>query len=499
MATQSSAWTGEKPRKAGNGAGRGSAARSGEKVVPISPTGSAQDIHRTPPHSVDAEQGVLGSMLISPRETIAECVEKINEDYFYVPAHRTIYDVLVELWNGGQGIDLITFTQVLRDRNLLDSVGGAALVTNLFTFVPTAANVQYYLEIVRDKYILRQIISAATESVRRAYEEQDEVDSLLDEVEQKIFDVGEDRFKGQMLSMKDHAMQAIETIEKLYERKGSITGISTGFVEFDRMTSGLHPSEMVVIAARPSMGKTALAMNIAEFVAISEKLPVGVFSLEMSSQQLVQRLLCSRARVNLQRVRDGFLGERDFPSLTAAASKLAEAKIFIDDSASLSILELRAKARRLKAQQNVSLIIVDYLQLLRSTSRRAQDNRQLEISEISAGLKGLAKELKIPVIVVAQLNRNPEIRTGSGKGVPRLADLRESGSIEQDADLVGLLVREEYYADSDEERTELEGKAELIIAKQRNGPIGQVKLTFLKDFTRFEDRAQEAAEPEEAF
>src|SRR5437867_1816742 len=441
MATQPSAWTGEKPRKAGNGAGRGSAARSGEKVVPISPTGSAQDVHRTPPHSVEAEQGVLGSMLISPRETIAECVEKINEEYFYVPAHRTIYDVLVELWNAGQAIDLITFTQVLRDRNLLDSVGGAAFVTNLFTFVPTAANVQYYLEIVRDKYILREIISAATESVRRAYEEQDEVNNLLDEVEQKIFEVGEDRFKGQMLSMKDHAMQAIETIEKLYERKGSITGISTGFVEFDRMTSGLHPSEMIVIAARPSMGKTALAMNIAEYVAINEKLPVAVFSLEMSSQQLVQRMLCSRARVNLQRVRDGFLGERDFPSLTAAASKLAEAKIFIDDSASLSILELRAKARRLKAQQEVQLLIIDYLQLLRSTSRRAQDNRQLEISEISAGLKGLAKELKIPIIVVAQLNRNPEIRTGSGKGVPRLADLRESGSIEQDADLVGLLVQ----------------------------------------------------------
>src|SRR5881296_3900877 len=466
MATQSSAWTGEKPRKAGNGAGRGSAARSGEKVVRTPPTGSAQDIHRTPPHSVEAEQGVLGSMLISPRDTIAECVEKINEEYFYVPAHRTIYDVLVELWNAGQAIDLITFTQVLRDRNLLDSVGGAAFVTNLLTFVPTAANVQYYLDIVRDKYILRQIISAATESVRRAYEEQDEVNNLLDEVEQRIFAVGEDRFKGQMLSMKDQVMEAIEAIEKLYERKGGITGISTGFIEFDRMTSGLHPAEMIVIAARPSMGKTALAMNIAEHVAINEKLQVGVFSLEMSSQQLVQRLLCSRARVNLQKVRDGFLAERDFPSLTAAASKLAEARIFIDDSAGLSILELRAKARRLKAQHDVQLIVVDYLQLLRSTSRRAHDNRQLEISEISAGLKGLAKELKIPIIVVAQLNRNPEIRTGSGKGVPRLADLRESGSIEQDADLVGLLVREEYYADSDEERTELEGKAELIIAKQ---------------------------------
>ena len=496
MATPPSAWTGEKPRKAGNGAGRGSAARSGEKVVPISPTGSAQDVHRTPPHSVEAEQGVLGSMLISPHETIAECVEKINEEYFYVPAHRTIYDVLVDLWNTRQGIDLITFTQVLRDRNLLDSVGGAASVTNLFTFVPTAANVQYYLEIVRDKYILRQIISAATESVRRAYEEQEEVDSLLDEVEQKIFDVGEDRFKGQMLSMKDHAMQAIETIEKLYERKGSITGISTGFVEFDRMTSGLHPSEMVVIAARPSMGKTALAMNIAEYVAINEKLAVGVFSLEMSSQQLVQRMLCSRARVNLQRVRDGFLGERDFPSLTAAASKLAEARMFIDDSASLSILELRAKARRLKAQQDVSLIIVDYLQLLRSTTRRAQDNRQLEISEISAGLKALAKDLKIPVIVVAQLNRQPEQRTG---GKPRLSDLRESGSIEQDADLVGLLVRPELYEEDEEARVEKAGEAELIIAKQRNGPVGEIPLTFLKEYTRFETRARNVSEPEEAF
>jgi len=487
----------EKPRKtAGNGAGRGSAAQTDGRVFPTSSPASSQDIHRAPPHSVEAEQGVLGSMLISPRETIGECVEKINEEYFYVPAHEIIYNVLVDLWNAGQAIDLITFTQVLRDRNLLESVGGAAFVTSLFTFVPTAANVGYYLDIVRDKYILRQIITASTESVRRAYEEQDEVSNLLDEVEQRIFAVGEDRFKGQMLSMKDQVMEAIEAIEKLYERKGGITGISTGFVEFDRMTSGLHPAEMIVIAARPSMGKTALAMNIAEHVAIQEKLPVGVFSLEMSSQQLVQRLLCSRARVNLQKVRDGFLGERDFPSLTAAASKLAEAKIFIDDSASLTILELRAKARRLKAQQDVQLIIVDYLQLLRSTSRRAQDNRQLEISEISAGLKGLAKELKIPVIVVAQLNRQPEARSG---GKPRLSDLRESGSIEQDADLVGLLVRPEIYEEDEEARAEKAGEAELIIAKQRNGPVGEISLTFLKEFTRFEDRARNVTEPKEAF
>src|SRR6266511_5360617 len=496
MATQSSAWTGEKPRKAGNGAGRGSAARSGEKVVPISPTGSAQDIHRTPPHSVDAEQGVLGSMLISPRETIAECVEKINEEYFYVPAHRTIYNVLVDLWNAGQAIDLITFTQVLRDRNLLESVGGAAFVTSLFTFVPTAANIEYYLEIVRDKYILRQIISAATESVRRAYEEQDEVNNLLDEVEQKIFAVGEDRFKGEMLSMKEQVMSTLESIEKLFENKGAITGVSTGFRDLDKLTSGLHSSEMIVIAARPSMGKTALAMNIAEHAAIEVKLPVAIFSLEMSAQQLVQRMLCSRARVNLAKTRDGFLAEADFPKLTHAASKLAEAKIFIDDSAGLTILELRAKARRLKAQQNVQLIIVDYLQLLRSTSRRAQDNRQLEISEISAGLKGLAKELKIPIIVVAQLNRQPEQRSG---GKPRLSDLRESGSIEQDADLVGLLVRPEIYEEDEEARAEKAGEAEFIIAKQRNGPVGEIPLTFLKEFTRFETRARNVEEPREAF
>src|SRR6266568_3498898 len=442
----------EKPRKtAGNGADRGLAQQSGGRVFQNSPTGSAQDIHRAPPHSVEAEQGVLGSMLISPRDAIAEVVEKINEEYFYVPAHQTIFSVLVDLWNVGQAIDLITFTQVLRDRNLLETVGGVALVTSLFTFVPTAANVGYYLEIVRDKYILRSIIAASTESVRRAYEEQDEVGNLLDEVEQKIFAVGEDRFKGQMLSMKEQVMSTLESIEKLFENKGAITGVSTGFRDLDKLTSGLHSSEMIVIAARPSMGKTALAMNIAEHAAIEVKLPVAIFSLEMSAQQLVQRMLCSRARVNLAKTRDGFLSEADFPKLTNAASKLAEAKIFIDDSAGLSILELRAKARRLKAQQDVQLIVVDYLQLLRSTSRRAQDNRQLEISEISAGLKGLAKELKIPIIVVAQLNRQPEQRSG---GKPRLSDLRESGSIEQDADLVGLLVRPEIYEEDEEARAE---------------------------------------------
>ncbi len=433
-------------------------------------------------------------MLIAPQEAIPAAIEKVSEPYFYIPAHQSVFRVLKEQWDAGHPIDLITFTQTLRDQNLLETVGGAAFVTSLFTFVPTAANIDYYLEIISDKYILRQIISTCTEGVRRAFEEQGEVSVLVDEVEQSVFSVGEARAKAQLEPMKHHVMGALERIEKLFENKGSISGLPTGFKDLDRMTSGLHPAEMTVIAARPSMGKTAFAMNIAEHVAVQQKLPVAIFSLEMSSQQLVQRMLCSRARVTLERARDGFLSEADFPKLTHAASHLAEAPMFIDDSAAISILDLRARARRLKSREGIGLIVIDYLQLLRSTTRRAQDNRQLEISEISAGIKGLAKELDIPVIVVAQLNRNPEMRTGSGKGRPRLADLRESGSIEQDADVVALLVREEYYADTEEERDDLEGKAELIIAKQRNGPVGEIKLTFLKEFTRFEDRKDEAVE-----
>ena len=498
MPTSPSGRTAEKSRaESGNAPGRGWPKRNDGPRNGESLTGSSQDVHRTLPHSVEAEQGVLGSMLISPREIIAECVEKINAEYFYIPAHQTTYDVLVELWNGGQGIDLITFTQILRDRNLLVTVGGASFVTSLFTCVPTAANVGYYLEIVRDKYILRQIIAACTESVRRSFEEQDEVNSLLDEVEQKIFAVGEDRFKGSVPSMRELVMEAVETIEKRsVTQGGKITGISTGFPDLDSLTDGFHQAEMIVIAGRPSMGKTAFVMNVAEHIAIHEKLPVAVFSLEMSAQQLVQRMICSRAKINLKKLTDGFLSQAACSDITKAAGALAEGRMFIDDSASLSILELRAKARRLKAQQNIQLIVIDYLQLLRSTTRRAQDNRQLEISEISSGIKGLAKELKIPIVVAAQLNRNPELRTGDAKGRPRLADLRESGAIEQDADVVGLLYREKYYADTPGEKDESKGKAELFIAKQRNGPSGEaVPLTFLEDSTRFESRKDVPNDP----
>ncbi len=430
-------------------------------------------------------------MLISPTDVIGDCVERINEQYFYQPAHATIYTILVEYWTAQKPADVITLTQTLRDRALLDAVGGPAFISHLFTFTPTAANAGYYLEIVREKYVLRQIIGACTECAARAYDEQGEVNTLLDEVEQRVLAISESRFKDQVPLMKDQVMEAIETIEKLYNRKGAITGLSSGFDNFDKMTNGLHPGEMVVVAARPSMGKTAFAMNIAEHVAIKGKHPVAVFSLEMSSQQLVQRLLCSNARVNLSKINQGLLSDRDFPNLTTAASRLAESQIYIDDTAGLSILELRAKARRFKQKYDIKLIVIDYLQLLRSTSRRAQDNRQLEIAEISSGIKALAKELKIPIIVLAQLNRNPEARKN---GRPVLSDLRESGSIEQDADLVGLLVRSEYYAEDEEAKEEVRGEAELIIAKQRNGPVGDVKLTFLKEFTRFEDRANVSGE-----
>ena len=438
---------------------------------------------------------MLCSFLLMPREIGGLCAEKqITPEHFHIPAHGELYKVLLELWDAGKPIDFIILTELLRDRQRLDQVGGAAYVTELFTFLPTSANVGYYLEIVQEKHTLREIIKVCTEYAARSYDEQDNVPNLLDNVEGKIFAIAQDRFKDKTASMKEQVMQAIPDIEALYERRGQISGLETGLAEFDRMTDGLHGSEMIVIAARPSMGKTALAMNMAEHVALELKKPVAVFSLEMSTSQLVQRMLCSRARVNLGNIRNGFLSERDFPALTAAASKLAESKFFIDDTPGLSILELRAKSRRLKSQHDIAAIFIDYLQLLRSTSKRAQDNRQLEIAEISSGLKSLAKELNVPIVVLAQLNRNPEGRTGEAKGRPRLSDLRESGSIEQDADLVGLLVREEYYADTDEDKKAAEGKATLIIAKQRNGPVGDVPLTFLKEFTRFENRARDVEE-----
>jgi replicative DNA helicase len=387
-------------------------------------------------------------------------------------------------------IDFVSLKQALKDRNQLEEVGGPEYLSDLYGFVPTAANAAYYIDIVREKYVLRRLISACNRLSTQCYDQQGEIEPLLDEAEKEIFAITGEHVKTEITPTKDLVMEAIEQIEKLYENRGSVTGLPTGFIELDRMTSGLHGAEMIVIAARPSMGKTAFAMNVAEHVAMDVGKAVAVFSLEMSSQQLVQRILCSRAKVDLQRVRNGFLSERDFPNLTAAASQVAAAKMFIDDTPGLTVTELRAKARRMKSQHDIQLIVIDYLQLLRSMSRRAQDNRQLEISEISSGIKALAKELNLPIIVIAQLNRQPDTRAKEG-GRPRLSDLRESGSIEQDADLVGLLVRPDYYETDDEAKQERAGEAELIIAKQRNGPTGDVPLTFLKQYTRFESRARE--------
>jgi replicative DNA helicase len=444
------------------------------------------EAHRPLPASIDAEKGVLSSILLSPKDTLTTAIEKgVDEQHFHHPAHGTIYAVLEDLWKKNSPIDLITITQTLADRNLLEQVGGPANLANLQTFLPTATNADYYIDIMREKYLLRRMIAACTASAARCYEEQGDVKTLIDDVEKEIFSVTEDRVRGELPDIKEHVNAAIDAIEKLYQNKGEVTGVPTGFKVLDNMTSGMHPSEMIVIAARPSMGKTALAMNIAEHVAVDKNIPVAIFSLEMSAQQLVQRLLCSRARVNLQSIRTGLLPKTAHQSLFKVSGEFGHSKMLIDDTAGLSINELRAKSRRLMDKHGLGLIVIDYLQLLKSPSKRGQENRQIEIAEISGGIKALAKELKIPIIVLAQLNRKSEDR---GDGKPRISDLRESGSIEQDADVVGLLYRAAYYAKDDEEKSEKGGESELIIAKQRNGPTGEVPLTFLSEFTRFETR-----------
>lgn len=447
------------------------------------------DARRPLPQSIDAEKGLLGSILHSAT-VLDDSMAQMESRHFHLPAHQKVFDLLVEMRNVGKPIDLITLTQELEDRRMLDVVGGAVAVTDLFTFVPTAANADYYREIIMEKYLLRRVITTCTEYVGRAHEEQGDVRILLDEVEAKVLEIGQQRFQSGTPPIRQLVHEAVETIDLLRRSGGGFSGLSTGFRDLDVMTNGMHEGEMFVIAARPSMGKTALAMNIAENVCVDQGRPVAVFSLEMGASQLVQRLICSRARANSQEVREGKSPKAALTAITRAAAELSKAKMFIDDTPGLSILELRAKARRLHNREKIALVVIDYLQLLRSNSRRAQDNRQIEIQEISYGIKALAKELKIPVIVLAQLNRNPEQRGTTG-GRPRLSDLRESGTIEQDADVVGLLLREKYYAEDDEAKKEAEGKATLIIAKQRNGPTGDVKLTFLEKCTRFEDAADQ--------
>jgi len=453
---------------------------------------AAASVDRLPPHSPEAEQGVIGCVLLSPNDCMGECIEKFKSDtsVFYDLRHQTIFSTLTEMYDAREAIDVITLQQRLKNKQLLDQVGGLAYLATLPDTVPSAANLSYYLDIVQEKFLLRRMIQTCTDVVGRVYDYEGDVDALMDEVERDVLRISEARVQTHSETIKDLVKKAINTIEDFHQRQGMLTGVGTGFADLDKMTSGMHPGEMIVIAARPSMGKTSLAMNIAEHVSIEQKLPVGVFSLEMTSESLVLRMLCSRSRVNLRNVRDGFLAERDFPKLTGAAGKLANAPLFIDDTSGLSILQLRAKARRMAQQYGIKLFVIDYLQLLHSTARRAE-NRQQEIADISNGIKSLAKELNVPVIVLSQLNR--ELEKDKNRK-PRMSDLRESGAIEQDADLVGLLYKPSSGDDEDapggggEEHDAV--AVNLLIAKQRNGPTGDVNLTFLKSFTRFESAAK---------
>lgn len=456
--------------------------------------GEGPDKQRVIPHSPEAEKGVLSCMLQAPNECIGEATVKLTREQFFSPARQTLFDAMLHIQDEGRPVDIISLAAHLRDRSKLDEIGGLAELADVLGFAPAAAHFDYYADIVREKHVLRQVIRTGNENIARAYGEVASVADLLDGFERDVFNIRESvEGKEEMRSMRDHLMEAIQEIEDMFQNKGKTQGISTGFQDYDGMTNGLHGGEMTIIAARPSMGKTSFVMNIVENVALNEKVPVAVFSLEMSSQSLVQRLLCSQAGVPMSKIRSGMLSQqRDFPRIQRAAARLAESQIFIDDTPSLSIMAMRAKARRLKRQHNIGMIAIDYLQLMRSESKRAQENRQQEVAEISSGLKALAKELKIPILVLAQLNRSPETRAGSNR--PRLSDLRESGSIEQDADVVGLLMREKYYAENDEQKDEAGGKAVFIIAKQRNGATGDVPLTFREELMRFESRAREEGE-----
>ena len=437
-------------------------------------------IDKIPPQSNEAEIAVLGSMLLD-KEAIGQAIELLEGSFFYKEAHKKIYSTIINLYDKNKAIDIVTVVEELRNSNALDEIGGPAYITSITSSIPTSANIHHYAKIVREKAILRNLISTATQIVSESYDNASTVDTLLDKAERMIFDITTNKVEAKFSSIKDIIKSSIETIDNLYQRKESITGTATGFHDFDVLTAGLQKSDLIIIAGRPSMGKSALISCIAEHVAVVEKKPLAFFSLEMSKSQLVQRMLCSHARVDAHKVRTGFLSQSDWPRLVNAAGKLSESPIFIDDTPSISALELRAKSRRLKSQFDIGLIVIDYLQLMQGSS--GIENRQQEISEISRSLKALARELDVPLIAVSQLSRAVEQRADRR---PQLSDLRESGAIEQDADVVVLLLREEYYNPTDENK----GIAEIIVAKQRNGPVGTLKLAFINEYTRFEDLAK---------
>ena len=451
-----------------------------------------QHVDRVPPQNVEAERAVLGGVLLEP-EAATKAIEIVSPESFYRPAHGKIFQAMIVLFKRHEPIDVMTLAEELKKSGDLDALGGVAALTDLVDGTPTAANIEHYARIVLDKFILRQLIRASTDIAQDAYAASREADAILDSAEQKIFKISESRVSQGFVHIKEILKERFEEIQRVHETRVSITGLPSGFIDLDKYTAGFHPSDLVIIAGRPSMGKTSFALNIAQHVGLMEKKPVAVFSLEMSKELLVQRLLCSEAQVDAQKVRRGFTSSKDIERLTNAAGLLSEAPVFIDDTPAISTLDMRARARRLKSEHDVALVIIDYLQLARCSDR--VENRQQEISAISRSLKALAKELSIPVIALSQLSRAVEARGGDRR--PMLSDLRESGAIEQDADLVLFLYRPELYDPGDPDK---QGKAELIIGKQRNGPTGVVPLTFEKTYTRFHSAARAGVEgPPEVF
>ena len=436
---------------------------------------------RTLPHNLEAERSVLGAILLH-NEAFNHAAEVIDAGDFYRDAHRRIFDKMVKLSERGGAIDLVTLKEELGRSGELDEVGGPAYITALVDGVPRSMNIEHYARIIKEKATLRNLIFSANKILANAYNGEDEADTILDQAEHAIFAIADDKVRDGFVSLRDLAQGSLDTIEKLHSRRELVTGVPTGFTDLDEMTSGLQPGDLVIIAARPSMGKTSLVLNMAQHVGTKTDMTVGIFSLEMSKEQLFLRMLTGEARIDAHRLRGGFLGERDWGKLSQAIGTLSEAKIFIDDTASIGVLEMRAKSRRLQAEHGLSLLVVDYIQLM--SGRGRFENRTLELASISRSLKGLAKELNVPIVVLSQLSRAPEARSDHR---PQLSDLRESGALEQDADVVVLIYRDDVY--NKDPNSPDAGTAELILAKQRNGPTGTVRLAFLREQTRFANLA----------
>ena len=438
---------------------------------------------RTLPHNLEAEKCVLGAILIN-NHAFNQAAEVIDAQDFFRDAHRRIFEKMVGLTDRSQPIDLVTLKDELVRSNELDDVGGPAYISALTDGVPRSANVEHYARIVKEKSTLRQLIQSANEVLGRAYDAELDADDLLDEAERSIFQIAEHRMRSGFVPLSQLVDSGYQILEQLQHSRNVVTGVPTGFVDLDEMTSGFQKSDLVIVAARPSMGKTSFVLNVALHCGVEAGKTVGVFSLEMSKEQLLMRMLTSEARVDAQRFRGGFLGEQDYARLVDAFARLHDAKVFIDDTPGLGILEMRAKARRLKLEHGLDMLVVDYLQLMQGRGRF--DNRQQELASISRSLKILAKELEVPIVALSQLSRAPETR---GDHRPQLSDLRESGALEQDADVVLFIFREDMYPVEGERKPEAEGTAEIIVGKQRNGPTGTARLAFLKQYTRFENLA----------